>query len=343
MSPILSEQSLELINALQIAPRASWSRLADVLGAKPSTLSQRWNELQTRGLAWGTAMVSGANRRSAIAFVEVGCQMARQKSLGAHFVASPDIASIERLTQGPNFGLTVVADDLESMATGPLESLAELPGINSIQTSAVVAMHHAAHLWRLNHLDKGQVEVLKSLHREMTAPDASIVLESEMLPIVQMLQLDARCSAADIARQLDLSPATARRRLDRILHCDEIVLRTELAQSQSGWPVNVQWFARLPAGEHIRAAQQLARLNPRMIASVTGNSNLLITFWLRSLHDVLTVEQMIEQAVPTITIDHSAVLINALKRQGWVLNPDGSTTGEFVASRIAEHSVVYPA
>src|SRR5699024_11049647 len=141
----------------------------------------------------------------------------------------------------------------------------------SIQTSAVVAMHHAAHLWRLNHLDKGQVEVLKSLHREMTAPDASIVLESEMLPIVQMLQLDARCSAADIARQLDLSPATARRRLDRILHCDEIVLRTELAQSQSGWPVNVQWFARLPAGEHIRAAQQLARLNPRMIASVTGN------------------------------------------------------------------------
>src|SRR5699024_4257547 len=108
VKPILSEQSLELINALQIAPRASWSRLADVLGNKPSTLSQRWNELQTRGLAWITAMVSGATRRSAIAFVEVGCQMERQKALGAEFVTSPNIVSVERLTQGPNFGLTVV-------------------------------------------------------------------------------------------------------------------------------------------------------------------------------------------------------------------------------------------
>ena len=332
METTLSEQSLELLNALQIAPRATWRQLAGVLGSKPSTLSQRLDDLRSRGVAWVTAMFSGATRHSAIAFVEVGCTMERQTALGDEFVANPNIVSVERLTQGPNFGLTIVADSLESMAMGPLEFLAGLPGVTSIQTSASVAMHHGAHLWRLEHLDKGQIEALKSIHREMTAPDTSIVLGADTRPIVQMLQLDGRCSAADIARRLDLAPATARRRLDRVLRSEEIVLRTELAQSRSGWPVNVQWFARLPAGDHDRAAQRLAELNPRMIASVTGNSNLLITFWLRSLHDVLTVEQMVEQAVPTITIDHSAVLINALKRQGWVLNSDGSTTGEFVSS-----------
>lgn len=334
MRPVLSEQYLELVNALQIAPRASWIRLADILGSKPVTLSRRWEELRARGQAWVTAMTSGAVRNSAIAFVEVDCAMSQQEKLGRKFVSTPAIASVERLTQGPNFGLTVVADSLEAMTMGPLDSFAESPGINSVQTSACIAMHHGAHRWRLEHLDKGQIEALKTINTEMTETDPSITLDPAASQIVRMLQLDGRCSAADIARELNLSPATARRRLDKVLHSEVIALRTEIAQSQSGWPVNVQWFARLPASEHSTAAARLAELNPRMIASCTGQSNILITFWLRSLHDVLTVEQRIEKAVPAINIDHSAVLINGLKRQGWVLNSDGTTTGEFIADTV---------
>ena len=51
METTLSEQSLELLNALQIAPRATWRQLAGVLGSKPSTLSQRWDDLRSRGVA----------------------------------------------------------------------------------------------------------------------------------------------------------------------------------------------------------------------------------------------------------------------------------------------------
>ena len=331
MRAVLSEQHLELVNALQIAPRAPWSRLAEILGCKPITISHRWEELHIQGQSWVTAMASGAARHSAIGFVEVNCTMDQQESLGKQFVGTAAIASVEQLTQGPNFGLTVVAESLEAMSSGPLNTLARLQGVTRVQTSACIAMHHGAHKWRLGHLDMSQIEALETINRETTETDPSIVLGPESQEIVRLLQHDGRCSAAKIARELDLSPATARRRLDKVLHSEAIALRTEIAQSQSGWPVNVQWFTRLPAGEHSNAAARLSKLNPRMVASCTGSSNMLISFWLRSLHDVLSMEQEIELAVPAITIDHSAVLFNGLKRQGWVLNSDGTTTGDFIA------------
>ena len=331
MGEVLAEESLELVNALQIAPRAPWKQLSEILGAQPITLSQRWEELRRSGQAWTTAMVSGAGRRAAIAFVEVDCAMDRQGALGESFVNTSEIVSVERLTQGPNFGLTIVADDLETLSTGPLSQLNSLPGVGNVQISACIAMHRAAHRWRLGHLDRAQVEALSTLNRASTESDPSVVLGAESLPILALLQRNARCSAADIARELDISPATARRRLSRVLHSEAIALRTEVAQAQSGWPVNVQWYARLPAGQHSNAAARLAALNPRMVASCTGSSNLLIAFWLQSLHDVLTMEQAIEETVPEISLDHSEVLIHALKRQGWVLRSDGTTTGDFIA------------
>lgn len=331
MGTVLTEQSLELINALQIAPRVPWNRLSDILGATPITLSQRWSEIRARGQAWVTAAASGAARGSAIAFVEVDCGMDRMGDLGQIFVQTPEIVSVERLSQGATFGLTVIEDDLGDLATRSLDAITQHAGVVSVQVSACIALHHGAHLWRLDHLDPGQMDALRAINREMSATDPTIALGPESPPIIRMLQRDGRCTAADVSRRLGLSPATVRRRLAAVLHSGAIFLRTEVAQSHSGWPVNVQWHARLLAGEHAAAAARLTALNPRLVVSCTGGSNLVVTFWLRSLNDVLATEHAIEKAVPGITLVQSRVLIRALKRHGWVLRPDGTTTGAFVS------------
>ena len=50
----LSEADLELINALQIAPRVTWQDAGRILGVRPATLAARWERIESEGLAWIT-------------------------------------------------------------------------------------------------------------------------------------------------------------------------------------------------------------------------------------------------------------------------------------------------
>src|SRR5689334_25352106 len=53
-SAMLTELDLEIVNALQINPRAEWSRIADALGLSGPTVARRWNTLAELGQAWIT-------------------------------------------------------------------------------------------------------------------------------------------------------------------------------------------------------------------------------------------------------------------------------------------------
>lgn len=48
----LAQDDLELVHALQIAPRLSWTELGKVLGRHPATLSNRWNRLHSQRVVW---------------------------------------------------------------------------------------------------------------------------------------------------------------------------------------------------------------------------------------------------------------------------------------------------
>ncbi|WP_410557592.1 AsnC family protein [Arthrobacter globiformis] len=48
---MISELDLEIVNALQINPRAEWSRVADALGLSGPTVARRWNALSGHGQA----------------------------------------------------------------------------------------------------------------------------------------------------------------------------------------------------------------------------------------------------------------------------------------------------
>lgn len=44
-----------------------------------------------------------------------------------------------------------------------------------------------------------------------------------------------------------------------------------------------------------------------------------------------TMEQALGETISEISLDHSEVLIHALKRQGWVLRSNCTTTGDFIS------------
>ena len=70
----LDELDYSLVNALQIAPRAPWSLIGEVLGISPVTAARRWERLTGEGHAWMTGYCSSPLWRDMpYVLVTLGC------------------------------------------------------------------------------------------------------------------------------------------------------------------------------------------------------------------------------------------------------------------------------
>ena len=73
-SATLNLDNMLLLDALQLAPRASWSRIGEVLGITAVTAAKRWARLREGGIAWVTAAPAMAVRTAqCLAYVEITC------------------------------------------------------------------------------------------------------------------------------------------------------------------------------------------------------------------------------------------------------------------------------
>ena len=56
---VIAESDLEIINALQLNPRASWTQLSSVLDRDSTTIARRWRRLVSNGHSWVNAVAIG--------------------------------------------------------------------------------------------------------------------------------------------------------------------------------------------------------------------------------------------------------------------------------------------
>jgi DNA-binding Lrp family transcriptional regulator len=331
----ISEEDLQLINALQIAPRISWSDAAGILGVHATTLAARWERLKASGAAWSTAHLMGDPKQMCLALVDVDCKMSSRAAVTAALAAIPEVVTVEEAASNRDLMLTVITPTLAQFSDVVLEQLKGIPGLTKYQTALCTRLHSGGYAWRLNVLDKAQMAALQAL----AGPEASgapagnqgAPLPRSHLDLIPFLARDGRAAAADIARALGRSPATVQRQLNRVLASQVLSFRCEIAQKYSGYPVTCQWFVNVPPGQHEAAAAELRSFrNIRLTASTTGRTNFVILMWLHSLADVLNAEQALQLRIPGIQLVESVVVLNSAKRVGWMLNPDSTATGAVV-------------
>ncbi|MCE3244785.1 MAG: transcriptional regulator, AsnC family [Arthrobacter sp.] len=337
----LSEEDLALINALQIAPRLSWSDASEVLGVHATTLAARWERLRAAGASWTTAHLIGDPKQMCLAFVAVDCEMNRREQVTASLAAVPEIVTVEEAASNRDLMLTVITRSLEDFSTKVVSRLKETEGLVKYQTSLCTRLHMGADAWRLNVLTRAQQKALQALARPGasdpdTADASRETLPASHLDLLPYLARDGRATAADIARGLDRNPATVQRQLNRVLASGILSLRCEVAQRYSSFPVTCQWFVNVPAGQHEAAAASLRSIrNVRLSASTTGPTNFVIIMWLQSLADVMTAELSLQQKVPGMHLVESVVMLRTVKRVGWMLNEDTTSSGAVVVQSAA--------
>jgi DNA-binding Lrp family transcriptional regulator len=329
-SPTLDERDLELVNALQIAPRASWTDIARILGSTPATLAARWERLRSTGTAWVTAHPGGRMHRLVVSFVELDCLPGARKGVLRTLCRDPRAVTVEESARGRDLLLTVMTPDVTALTRFVLDDLATVEGVQRPRTHLATQIHVQGNAWRLRALDAERRAAFEALARAAPAR-GPVEPPPGAWPLIEALAPDGRRSAADLARLTGRNPATVRRQLARLLASGILAFRCELAQSRSRWPINCTYLAAVPPAEHEHVAASLRTLPElRLCVSTTGETNMMFTVWTTSVEELLRLEQRLGTHLPRLRIIDSAITLRTAKRMGWILDEHGVPTGEVV-------------
>ncbi|MDV8033665.1 Lrp/AsnC family transcriptional regulator [Rhodococcus sp. NPDC079359] len=337
MQEMLTESELSLVHALQIAPRASWTDLAPILGSTAATLARRWHSIVERGLAWITAYPAPLTGAGAItAMIEVTCGRVGSAELVDALVQDPRVVSIEHAARGRDLVLTVQTSSLDELTGLVLDDLPGFDSVRSTQTHTCTALHVEGSRWRLDSLDGAQHSAVAALGE---SPDRSGYARPESLTdqvarsLVGELTGNGRASAPEIASALGRPTSSVRRQLAALLRSRAVVLRCEVAQDATRWPITVTWWCRLPVQAHQEVVEIIrARSELRLCMSLTGPANFLLSMWVSSVPEILRVQEWLESRAPSLHIIESSVTLRSRKRMGWELGAEGRATGYVTTS-----------
>ncbi|GAA1617126.1 Lrp/AsnC family transcriptional regulator [Leucobacter chromiireducens] len=324
----VAEIDLRLLHLLQIAPRASWSDAAPIVGVSPGTLAARWSALQRDGLAWLSVYPSHARMRLTVGFIEVSVLPDRRGAFVARVCADARVSSVDVSSGGADLLLTVIVADFAELRRLHDTLLADELGVTRTVTRLVTEMHAEGGDWRLDSLGRAERASAARLAGGPNDPDARPI-GGEFGELVGALALRPRASVAELARELGDHPATLRRRLHRLLHSGAIRIRLDTAPEVSGWPIELSVLARVPGAAIPSVVRTLLSIpQVKLCASLTGEANLVFSVVARQIAHLAALERSVLQAVPELTVVETTVTMRRIKRMGHRVDAAGFATGD---------------
>lgn len=319
-----------LVHALQLAPRASWERLAPVLGTRPDTLARRWERMTAAGEAWITGLgLRTGTRAPCMAWVEVTCAPGASPTVGTCLVEDPHTMGVEHSTGGRDLLLFVAVPDLHTLYRYLQFRVQRIPGVLGTRSSMVTAVHTAPDRWRLDQLTPAQTDRLTGRTRRTaspvsaSAPGPAAVLEEDRA-LILALASDARRSVASLARESGMSESTVRRRLGRLETRHGLRYSCAMASALSGWPVSATLWAEVPEHEVSDCAAVASGLREtRTCMSVSGPSNFMISARLRTVEELSRYTADLSRRLPGLRITDTAVALCVRKSEAQELDQAG--------------------
>ncbi|MFE3770698.1 Lrp/AsnC family transcriptional regulator [Streptomyces sp. NPDC059122] len=320
-----------LVHALQIAPRASWTRIGAALGLDAVTVARRWHRLTEAGAAWISchpAPVLAASGQGCLAFVEIDCAPGRLRGVARALAAAPHVAALSHVTGDHDLQLNVMARDPAALSRWMTHDLAALDGILTVRTHLAGPVHTEGSRWRLRALDRSQIARLAAA-APRTSPDTpAFTLDELDQRLVTALSVDGRATYRALAEQCGAGPDTVRRHVGRLFAADMLHARCEVARPLSEWPVTVSLWGHVPAARLREVTRRVTGMREvRLCASVISRHNLHLVAWVRSLDDAQRFEVRLAERAPDLTVTERAVALWPMKHGGQLLDEEGYRIG----------------
>ena len=321
-SDMLREGDLELIDALQVKPRASWSEVGAVLDVDPATVARRWKRLTDARLAWCTVALGQRQLHTmSVAFLELTCEAGAAGEVAAELARQPHTVTVQHIAGSYDLWTIVMAPDLAGLSEYLLHRLPRQPGITRVRTHIATRAFDLSMRWRLRVLNQAQAERLRPAQ---AAPVATRPMDELDRRLFVALSVDGRRGFAELEAELGMSARTVQRRMNRLIAVGDITFRCDLARQLAGWHASAVLWLAMPDDHLESTGEQLLRWpETRTCAAIAGPNNLLLTVGLHGVADLHGLVTRLRREFPHAAIVDRQMVLRQVKLYGRVLDPVG--------------------
>ncbi|MFI9450646.1 Lrp/AsnC family transcriptional regulator [Amycolatopsis sp. NPDC052450] len=323
---MLTEPDLDLIAALQVAPRASVAALAEALDVSASTVGRRLTRLEEQRILRVIGQVewrarARGNPRHVWVTTEPGASGSAAKAL-ARF---PEVQLAAETAGRSDVYLAVHVPDRAQARELLAERIPGVAGVAGTHSELVLRALTRADSWRLHRLSEEQQEILA---REQVVPgtpdgfDADEVGPDERR-LIGLLAGNGRITAAEAGRILDLSQSTAYRLIQSTLRRGIVRPRVEVEPAQLGYELEAVIALTITPGAIQAVAGELARHpSARYVSIVAGTASVIHQGVFRNEDEMADFLTRDLAPLPGITALQVSVVLRMLRRY-WLYREDG--------------------
>jgi DNA-binding Lrp family transcriptional regulator len=318
---VIREADLELVDAVQVNPRASWSAIGAALGISPLTAARRWHTLCDQGIAWSGSTMGPALFRGA--FVELSCRPSATEDVLARLHAMPDVLTVGRTAGDFDLYAITVAPTPAALRSLLWDRIDRLDVVR--KRAQVYTRVHGGPDWRLTVLNRSQTDQIREVVPR--APRQSPTTPADRA-LFLALAADARRTHADLAAELDSTPHAVRRQLDRLRRHGRIAFRADVARPPAGWPYAALLHLNVPDEQLHTVGRELgARPETRFCAAVAGPATMVLVVNVRAPEHLTDIVVQITAGHPGVTVADRSMILQLTKVNGRLLDVDGRSTG----------------
>jgi DNA-binding Lrp family transcriptional regulator len=314
--PPLDALDRRIVGALQIDGRASWRRIADVLGEPVRTVTRHGTSL----LDEGAVRVVGIASTAPSYLVRLPCSSQRIEPVAHTLAARDDSVFVYAMAESSE----VIAELLLPQTTD-LEALRNelggLDGVSGTHLAPVLHYFRTVAEWRPGLLSDAETAALEvsGTPPEQNRPEED--LDETDRAIVEALVHDGRTPFDVIGAIGGFSEATARRRVDALVQRGVVRIRAVVEPALVGLPLESLLWIDCGPGDAMRIGQELAQSpHVRYAAMLMARSAILADV---TSADVPALRDLMTESAWTKDVHavRSDLLLHAYKRSG-VVTPD---------------------
>ncbi|MFG2989540.1 Lrp/AsnC family transcriptional regulator [Streptomyces sp. NPDC048257] len=329
-SATLDTLDRRLIHALQIDGRASFSRIAGVLGAPERTVTRRYHRLRSALVVRVVGLVDSSRIGKLDWLVRIDCTPDAADAVTAVLVRRGDTSWIAPLAGGTRLTCMVRTPTAGSDGGRPLfDHLLRTPGVRDVEASCLLRPVAGVGGWagRTRALEAPeQTALLDPVPEPRTDDPEAARAEADWGEaeerLAGALALDGRADIAQLATVTGWSASTVRRRIAALRAAGVLHFEVDVDPSHFGFPLEaLLWLEVAPAGL-AEVTQALSRHTAVAFAAVTtGRASVFAMVQCRdtaALYDYLAGDLA---ALPGIGRVESALIHRRAKRAGPLLLP----------------------
>lgn len=305
----------QIIQALHIDGRAPFSRIAEVLGVSPQTVSRRYSRLRGSGALRVLGLTSPEAMNEEEWCLRIRCAPDAALPV-AQALAQHKESTWVHLTSGGTEIVCIARTDLGGDSV-LLRRLPETPRVNSITAHCLLHTYYGYEFSIINKLGLLTAEQADMLLPAPGPPADSAELTPADRRMLDALSLDGRAAYQDLAQAAGCSPSTVQRRIIELRQRGLLYFDVDYAPETIGYPkLIILWLSVSPASLDSAGEALAEHREAAFVTSTTGPTNLLAAITCadaRALHHYLTGPIA---ALPSVARIETAPVIRTFKRAG---------------------------